>query len=168
MLFYDRVERLQVVHNRGHGFSKRFTLQGYTNVRIHARSIQPRQGMEITMRPLLVLQESLGGHPTKLPVMKLAELRRRTQKFARTEKTGRDPIGGIRQLHKACCKQINLPPSKATQPHPSEGGLETPPPSKVTPPKSKSKCKYGVVAPGKLTQEKVLSQGRSHGISTSG
>jgi hypothetical protein len=55
--------------------------------------------------------------------MKSAELLRRTQKFARTEKTGREPVGGIRQLHKVCRKQINPSTIGGDATTPIGGGL---------------------------------------------
>src|SRR5215216_2608021 len=36
ILVYDRETVLQVVHNRGHGFQKVFTLQGCTNSNTHS------------------------------------------------------------------------------------------------------------------------------------
>jgi hypothetical protein len=140
-LFYGRVERLQVVHNRGHGFSKRFTLQGCTNVPIHARSIQPRQGMDITTRPLLVLQESLGG----------------ATQLSYPQRSRPSSEGGPRSLRRWLSLlessserlfqlRVNVPLANKPVNHRRQrnhthrrGGLETPPPSKVTPPKSKYK-----------------------------
>ena len=72
-IIYDRVTVLQVVHNRGHGFSKRFTLQGCATVPIHVQSTsQCKEIWGVMTQPNVILQQCSGGHPAKLPVSKSA------------------------------------------------------------------------------------------------
>jgi hypothetical protein len=48
LLVYDRETVLQVVHNRGHGFSKRFTLQGCTNRNTRTLNLGRSEQMKTT------------------------------------------------------------------------------------------------------------------------
>ena len=75
-IIYDRVTVLQVVHNRGHGFSIRFTLQGCTTLPIHVRLTPRKKQIKwkwgITTQPNVILQQCSGGHTSKLPVTESA------------------------------------------------------------------------------------------------
>ena len=71
-IIYDRVTVLQVVHNRGHGFSKRFTLQGCATVPIHVQSTSQSKNMRRHDTIECNSAQCSGGHPAKLPVSKSA------------------------------------------------------------------------------------------------
>src|ERR1043165_1457860 len=77
--------RSQVVHNRGHGFSKRFTLQGCTNCPLqtsHIRPVSTWLGKRLKLRNVRVplTNNAHSGWPpvSRRPTRKLATLSNRS------------------------------------------------------------------------------------------
>ena len=63
-LFYDPTFTSQVVHNRGHGFSKRFTLQGCTKLKSPESRRAPAPSPRVPSGPLPVQLALFLGKPT--------------------------------------------------------------------------------------------------------